>query len=142
MHKEADVIALHQVVYLASLGCCSIKTISDDACLCIVSPLIYQEKVDIRLFSCNPQVKDAHQLTLLLLLPNTELLLHSCSQLMHCLGVTLLHPMVQAKQCEGSQDQNRLYHLENPSANLEDILCESTAFAATCFCQNMQLVKT
>ena len=30
MHKEADVIIPHQVVYLASLGCCSVKVISDD----------------------------------------------------------------------------------------------------------------
>ena len=30
MHEEADVIIPHQVVHLASLGCCSIKVISDD----------------------------------------------------------------------------------------------------------------
>ena len=30
MHEEADVIIPHQVVYLAILGCCSIKVISDD----------------------------------------------------------------------------------------------------------------
>ncbi len=30
MHEEADVIIPHQVVYLACLGCCSIKVISDD----------------------------------------------------------------------------------------------------------------
>ena len=30
MHEEADVINPHQVVYLACLGCCSIKVISDD----------------------------------------------------------------------------------------------------------------
>ena len=29
MHEEADVIIPHQEVYLASLGCCSIKVISD-----------------------------------------------------------------------------------------------------------------
>ena len=30
MHEEADVIIPHQVLYPASLGCCSIKVISDD----------------------------------------------------------------------------------------------------------------
>ncbi len=30
MHEEADVIIPNQVVYLASLGCCTIKVISDD----------------------------------------------------------------------------------------------------------------
>ena len=30
MHEEADVIIPPQVIYLASLGCCSNKVISDD----------------------------------------------------------------------------------------------------------------
>ena len=30
IHEEADVIIPHQVVYMASLGCCCIKVISDD----------------------------------------------------------------------------------------------------------------
>ena len=30
---------------------------------------------------------------------------------------------------------NKLNHLGNPSANLEDVLCESTAFVASCYGQ-------
>ena len=63
MHEEADGIIPHQVVYLASLGCCSIKVISDDTDSFVpVSPLLCREKVD-QYFSRNPQVKDVNQLT-------------------------------------------------------------------------------
>ena len=91
MHEEADIIITHQIVYLASLGCCSIKVISDDTY--IIVPLVhyYAEKKLTSTLLMEPKVKDAHQLTLIQLLPNTEVLPHSCFWLMHCLGVTLLH---------------------------------------------------
>ena len=33
-------------------------------------------------------------------------------------------------------------HLENPSANLEDVLCESTAFVAACYGQKCEARET
>ena len=44
MHEEADVIILHQVVYLVSLGCCSIKVISDDTDVFVLLVHYYAEK--------------------------------------------------------------------------------------------------
>ena len=37
---------------------------------------------------------------------------------------------------------NRLNHLGNPSANLEDVLCESTAFVAACYGQKCEARET
>ena len=88
MHEEADVIIPHQVIYTASLGCCSIKVISDDTDVFVL--LVHYFAFDINT-SHGTQVKEAHELTVVLLLPNMEVLPHSCIQLMHCLGVTLLH---------------------------------------------------
>ena len=38
--------------------------------------------------------------------------------------------------------ENRLNHLGNPSANLEDVLCESTAFVAACYGQKCEACET
>ena len=37
---------------------------------------------------------------------------------------------------------NRLSHLGNPTANLEDVLCESTAFVAECYGQECEARET
>ena len=89
IHEEADVFIPHQVVHLASLECCSIKVIRDDTNVFVLLVHYYAEKKLTQHFPWNPQVKDAHQLALVLLLPNTEVLPYSSFQLMHCLGVTL-----------------------------------------------------
>ena len=44
MHEEADVSIPYQVVYLASLGCCSIKVISDDTDIFVLFVHYYAEK--------------------------------------------------------------------------------------------------
>ena len=44
MHEEADVIIPHQVVYLASLGCYSIKVISYDTDVVVLLVHYYTEK--------------------------------------------------------------------------------------------------
>ena len=44
MHEEADVIIPHQVEYLESLGCCSIKVISDDTDVFVLLVHYYAEK--------------------------------------------------------------------------------------------------
>ena len=64
MHEEADVIIPHQVVYLASLECCSVKVIRDDTDVFMLLVHYYAEKKLTSTFSWNLQVKVAHQLTL------------------------------------------------------------------------------
>ncbi len=44
MHEEADVIIPNQVVYLASLGCCTIKVISDDTDVFVLLVHYYADK--------------------------------------------------------------------------------------------------
>ena len=44
MHEEADVIIPHQVVYLASLRCCSVKVISNDTDVLVLLVHYYAEK--------------------------------------------------------------------------------------------------
>ena len=138
MHEEADVIIPHQVVYLASLGCCSVKVISDDTHVFVPLVHYYAEK------KLTSTLLMAHQLTLVLLLPNTEVLPYICFQLMHCLGVTLLHliGIGKTKVVKVPEAGNRLNHLGNPSANLEDVLCESTAFVAACYGQKCEARET
>ena len=106
MHEEADVIIPHQVVYLASLGCCSFKIISDDTGVFVLLVHYYAEKKLTS--SWNPQVKDAHQLTLVLMFTNTGALHRNCFQLMHCLGVIvfILLWYRQNQSCEGSWGRN------------------------------------
>ena len=48
MHEEADVIITHQVVYLASLGCCNLSKLSVDTDVIVLLVHYYTEKkVDI-----------------------------------------------------------------------------------------------
>ena len=44
MHKDADVIIPNQVVYLANLGCCRIKVISDDTNVFVLLVHYYTDK--------------------------------------------------------------------------------------------------
>ena len=44
MHEEADAIISNQVVYLANLGCCRIKVISDDSDVFVLLVHHYTDK--------------------------------------------------------------------------------------------------
>ncbi len=141
--RRGRFIIPHQVVYLASLGCCSIKVISDDTDVFCAVSITMPGKSWHQHFSWNPQVKDAHQLTLVLLLPNTEVLPHSCFHaLSGCDTVASYFGIGKTKVVKVLEARNRLNHLENPSANLEDVLCESTAFIAACYDQKCEARET
>ena len=95
--------------------------------------------------SWNPQVKDAHQLTLVLLLPNTGSIvpqLLSAHVLSGCDTVASYFAIGKTKVVKVLEVGNRLNHLGNPSANLEDVLCESTASVAVCYGQKCEARET
>ena len=142
MHEEADVIIPHQVVYLTSLGCCSIKVISDDTDVFVLLVHYYTEKkltstllmeptsqgrssvnigsTVVKHRSVAPQLLSAHALT----------------------GVASYFGVGKTKVVKVLEARNRLNHLGNTSANLEDVLCGSTAFIAACYGQKCEARET
>ena len=144
MHEEADVIISHQVIYLASLGCCSIKVISDDTDVFVLLVHYYAEKKLTSTFlmeptsqgrplanigstvakhrSIAPQLLSAHALS-------------GCDTAVSYFGIG------KTKVVKVLEAGNRLNHLGNPSANLEDVLCESTAFMQHAMVRNVKLMK-
>ena len=120
MHEEADVIIPHQVVYMTSLGCCSIKVISDDTDVFVLLVHYYTEKkltstllmeptsqgrssvnigsTVVKHRSVAPQLLSAHALT-------------GCDTVASYFGIG------KTKVVKVLEAGNRLNHLGNPSAN-------------------------
>ena len=64
--------------------------------------------------------------------PNTEQLL-SAHAFTGCDTVASYFGIGKTKVVKVLEAGNRLNHLGNPSVNLEDVLCESTALVAVCY---------
>ena len=128
MHEEADVIIPNQVVYLANIGCCRIKVISDDTDVFVLLVHYYTDKnltatlimehISQGCLSVNigstvakhrsiaPHLLSAHALT-------------GCDTVASYFGIG------KTKVVKALGEGHRLSHLGNPMASLEDVLCES-----------------
>ena len=145
MHEEADVIIPHQVVYLASLGCCSIKVISDDTDVIVRLVHYYAEKklTSVLLMEPTRQGRSSANIGSTVakhwsIVPQ----LLSAQALSGCDTVASYFGIGKTKVVKVLEAGNRLNHLGNPSAKIEDIRCESAAFIAACYGQKCEARAT
>ena len=143
MHEEADVIIPHQVVYLASLGCCSIKVIRDDTDVFVLLVHYYAKK---KLTSTLPMkhtsqgCSSANIGTTVSKHRSIAPQLISAHALFGCDTVASYFGIGKTKVVKVLEE--RFNYLGNPSANLEDVLCELTAFIAACYGQKCEARET
>ena len=139
MHEEADVIIPHQVVYLASLGCCSIKVISDDTDVFVLLVHYYAEK---NFTSTMEPASQGHSSANI----GSTFAKHRsiAPQLLsaHALSgfdtVASYFGIGKIKVVKVLVEGNRLNHLGNLSANQKDVLYELTPFDAECYGQKYE----
>ena len=145
MHEEADVIIPHQVVYhLASLGCCSIKVISNDTDVFLLLVHYYAQKKLISTLLMEPTSQGRSSAKIDSTVAKYRSIspqLFSAHALSGCDTIASYFGVGKTKVVKVLEAGNRLNHLGNPSANLEDVLCESTDSLQRAMVRNVKLVK-
>ncbi len=145
MHEEADVIIPNQVVYLASLGCCTIKVISDDTDVFVLLVHYYTDKKLTSTLVMEPTSQGRSSVNIGSTVAKHQsiaLQLLSAHALTGCDTVASYFGIGKTKVVKTLEAGNRLNHLGNPMASLEDVLCESAAFVAACYGQKCQPHET
>ena len=143
MQEKADIIIPHQEVCLTSLGCCCIKVISDDTDVFVLLVHYYAKKTLTSTLLIEPTSQGRSSVNI----GSTVAKHRSISpQLLYALSgcdtVTSYFGTGKTKVVKILEAENRFNHLGNPSANLEDVLCESTAFVAACYGQKCEARET
>ena len=145
MHEEADVIIPHQVVYPASLGCCRIKVISYDTDVFVLLVLYYTEKKLTPTLLMEPTSQGRSSVNIGFTVAKHRSIV---SQLLSAHALTEYDTVASyfgignTKVVKVLEAGIRLNHLGNPSANLEYVFCESTAFVAACYGQKCEARET
>ncbi len=145
MHEEADVIIPNQVVYLESLGCCTIKVISDDTDVFVLLVHYYADKKLTSALVMEPTSQGRSSVNIGSTVAKHQsialqlLLAHA---LTGCDTVASYFSIGKSTVVKTLEAGNRLNHLGNPMASLEDVLCESAAFVAACYGQKCQPHET
>ena len=141
MHEDADVIIPNQVEYLANLGCCRIKVNSDDTNVFVLLVHYYTDKKLTATLIMEPTSQGCLSVnTGSTVAKHRSIAPHLLSA--GCDTVASYFGIGKTKVIKALGAGNRLSHLGNPMASVEDIPCESAAFVATCYGQKCEVHET
>ena len=121
MHEEADVIILHHVVYLASIGCCSIKVINDDTHVFVLLVHYYAKKKLTATLLMEPTSQGHSSANIGSTVAKHRSIdpqLFSAHALPGCDNVASYFGIGKTNVVKVLEAGNRLNHLGNPSVNL------------------------